>query len=1405
MIKDEKIVSSSALDSNLGDTSVSVTILKKHKPLIAIVKDSYGIHKRTKEFLEELNNPHIDWESAVEKLRTISLADFHHHNSHPNGGEAIRVVTQIYLDLISQTEDPTVKETGIDCLFDYIQQILSDSGKHLSRNLPSVFRVFDFFNQISRGNSYLLKKKSKDLKSILTFLTDHDIAVDVENLQKLFYRVFNSTYGYWLNQPNPEEWIDDSDEDREALVNFKKLIYPLSHVNLKTLLGDIEEINQSVHDRGWKAITQYLQLPDYYQILNGYLRVADELERSDAYRGRHHYARLNFLFKIFNIDGLSDIHREALIEINRSLGRVFTEKPHQDLNEFVKKIFYLLKQSSSCRLYPDTTMHCITTVAKEIFKLNDHQLADTFIEQIILFGFQSPDIQGITTDWEVKFNLFHVQNIRSWLEIISMNPRWTKRLLSALIINLKIGGVFVRDTDLLQKDISALLNSDTSPSTNLIMQLNKLLPVFFNEIGAEGELRDISTKMDEVSFRQDRLIHFLRKQSHVESSSTLVTFVEGIFQFWNSRNKNEIREYLPDEIYQEIDNSGEYFDGMHKIFKTMMRKADQKTSEFLEWDESKVQKTLQEISDVPERDKERTVLLLKFYKLIHKKYYIGHLDLIKDLESSSIFERTKINSLQAFLQRRNYYKSLVILIDFLNVLKRRILSSKKTEPFENIYRKRHIAAGIASMYGTYSEEKFEALGLSFRLQSLATVLFEEMINDLNHQFITKRTLTEINKYLWLFIKALQLEGIATEGLESKMKYFNAALKIKRFSIDQYIDIFRFLSKSIQDITRVYYIDAHQANLPVIIKQCIEKKQQEWQGTLQKQDDEAVYEISEKFTRSMIASAFVLQTLDNFISNIIGTLNAEYGKFKERRYILNILMSYNPDITIRPIHTRPHKDDDQVILGNKGYFLKQLASFNFPVPPGFIITTEVFRCLEAVLGYGYIIKDLNERIDREIVKVNSITGKRFGDPENPLLFSVRSGAAISLPGMMGSFLNVGINEEIAEGLSKKEGYGWAAWDSYRRFLQAWGMYEGLNRNFFDEIIDYFKIKHNILKKLQFAPDQMKEIALVYKQELLRNGIDIEDDPRKQLGKAILKVLESWNSYRAKLYRQELDISDEWGTAVIVQTMVFGNLNERSGSGVVFTRDPKGFSTSVTLNGDFIFGIQGDDIVSGLVDTYPISEVQRETEKRNYNISLEKDFPEVFAKLKEIAEVLIYEKKYAHQEIEFTFVNDSKEGIYILQTRDMSPMESTGLRHFSKSKKLEMSLLGVGIGVGGGAICGKIVFSEEEIKLLRKKEPETQLILIRPDTVPEDIGLIRQVDGLLTAKGGSTSHAAVTIPQFKKVGVVGLQGLRVYEQKGFIEINKNKLKGGDFISIDGWSGAVYLGKHRIKSTETSRVKI
>ncbi|PKN80462.1 MAG: hypothetical protein CVU51_14750 [Deltaproteobacteria bacterium HGW-Deltaproteobacteria-1] len=417
------------------------------------------------------------------------------------------------------------------------------------------------------------------------------------------------------------------------------------------------------------------------------------------------------------------------------------------------------------------------------------------------------------------------------------------------------------------------------------------------------------------------------------------------------------------------------------------------------------------------------------------------------------------------------------------------------------------------------------------------MLFEELIQSLNLKFITKRTIVRIHTYLWHYLSALELEGISTEGLVAKVKYVTSALPVKQFSAEQYLDIFRFISKGIQDVIRDYYIDAHSVNLPVIVRQIKAPVQEAGEKSEQLRSDEMVYQESESFIRSMISSAFGLQVLDNFVHAVIKTLNAELEKFKDNKRILNLLMDYNPELAVSSIYSRNVKMDNQILLGNKGYFLKKLVSFGFPVPPGFIITTEVFRGYDAVYGYKYIFRDLADRINKQISDLERKTGRKFGDRSNPLLLSVRSGATVSLPGMMRSFLNVGINASIAESLGGRKDFQWAAWDSYRRFLQTWGMFHGLSRDFFDAIMDGFKQKHGVERKIQFSPDLMKTIAQAYKKGIQDNGIPLADDPMRQLRHAILQVFDSWYSEQAKIYRHQMRLSDEWGTAVIVQAMVF----------------------------------------------------------------------------------------------------------------------------------------------------------------------------------------------------------------------------------------------------------------------------
>ena len=1399
----ESSFKSSALEINLERTRAIVEIPEKYKVLMEMMQEHYGILRRLEDLLIELNHPFVNWDYVLTQVKSLSIGDFYDFNRHENGLQALRLLSEIYMSTIFSSRDENVQDSAVRYLFEFINTMLGKSQDKRERNRELVFSIFSsLLTYAQKGEHPFLRKSSTYLKITLGFFKGEACSLDGSILRDLLYRTFRSTYDFWMTQPDPTDWFDSDGNEVEARTEFKKIVDPLSHVYIAQLLDRLEVLHQNVTSQTDSQIWGYLDIPDYFQIVNGYMLVADDLERSEAFADRRFLIKLDFLFRVLNVPGLVDIHASALIEINRCLGKVFGQTGGQDLNEFIKKVFGSMKRTGRGGKHQSKIIDCITTLAKGVFDQNDHPLVDSFIEELIAFGFQYPDIEGSTDEWQIRSNPSHIENIRSWLRIIGFRPRWTKRLLSALVINLERKGVFVKDTDLFQKEISAFLNSDITPSYNLAKQLLRLFPIFFTEIGAEGELRETSTNVDELSSRNDKLIFYLRKQSHVESNSLLVPFTEDIFRYWATGDRSFIKPHLPQEVFDQVHSEGEFFDDLHIAFKSLLMRAKDDPRNFLEWDSARILKEVKGVRKISEKERERARLILRYYQLIYKKYNHQHIDLLRDLEISCMLEIPKIQSLKRALKKKDHYSALSITLDMLVSLKGKILSPVKTDYFENIYHKRHIAAGIPSMYGTYREEKFEAMGLTFRLESLATMLFDKLVQSLNLKFITKSTLMKIHKYLWLYVKALDVDGIATEGLVSKMRYITSALQIRQFSIDQYIDIFQFISKQIQDIIRDYYIDTHAQNLPVIIGQMTAGKGDGEEG---RSIQEIIYRYSENFIRSIIATAFGLQVFDNFINSIIRALGQEVEKFKDNRQILNLVMAYIPELTISPIYKKMKEIDNQVLIGNKGYFLKEMASLGFPVPPGFIITTEVFRGYEAVVGYKYIFKDLSARIFSEIQSLEHVTGKKYGNPRNPLLLSVRSGATISLPGMMHSFLNVGLNETIAEGLSRNPEYRWAAWDSYRRFLQTWGMFQGLERNIFDEIMNSYKLKFGVTKKIQFQPDEMRQLALSYKQAMEDRDIIISNDPQKQLQDAIMLVFASWDSQQAKIYRHQMHVSDEWGTAVIVQAMVFGNLNENSGSGVIFTREPRGSSQNVALYGDFIFGVQGDDIVSGLVETYPISEKQRVSEMRESMISLQKRFPEIYAELVRVSEFLVYEKRFNHQEIEFTFESSSPKGLYILQTRDMVQRGAGKVLSFRDSPELARSLLGIGIGVSGGALTGRVVYSEEEIAKYRKENTKEPLILIRPDTVPDDVGIILKVEGILTARGGGTSHAAVTIPQLNKVGVVGFSKLHVYENEAFSQCENQIIRGGDFISIDGWTGTVYFGKHDIEEEESYKITL
>jgi pyruvate,orthophosphate dikinase len=736
-----------------------------------------------------------------------------------------------------------------------------------------------------------------------------------------------------------------------------------------------------------------------------------------------------------------------------------------------------------------------------------------------------------------------------------------------------------------------------------------------------------------------------------------------------------------------------------------------------------------------------------------------------------------------------------LLLDYLKTLKKMILSGKEYEVREDIYKKRHFTVDIPSMYGSYHEPKFDALGLTFRIESLVNVLFEEIVDNIDLSLITKAIFYQIYARLRLFDMAMKLDGLSSVEMELQLDLLAHSLEIKGFTITQYLDIFKGFALAVKNIINDYFNNVHQETLTRILQQVsVDQIAPKYlpQRVVGEEREKINHRASEIFFRDQIALSLGLQQLDLFLGRILNTLYNQADRLPKDK--LRRLLIYDPQNTIVPIEDTGSRVAGLIYLGNKGLNLMRLKNYGMRVPPGFIITTEVFRFRDIIESYGPADENFKEQIGRHIRRLEAGSGKSFGNPKSPLLLSIRSGSSISQPGMMDTFLDVGMNEEIAAGIAAQSGNDWFAWDSYRRFLQCYGMSYDLERDDFDAIIGDYKKRWSIPLKRDFSGDQMKTVALAYKKMIHEAGIEVIEDPEVQLFLIIKKVFESWDSKRARTYRKIMGISDDWGTAVTVQSMVYGNLSRESGTGVVFTHNPRWSEDTIRLWGDFTVSNQGEDVVAGLVKTLPISLSQQTIEMRDTDITLETHFPEIYKALKTWTNELIYERGWSPQEIEFTFESPSGKDLFLLQTRDMAMRERKQVFTFYATGKNK--LLGHGIGVSGGAMSGRLVFSLDEIDRMRSTEPEQKLILARSDTVPDDIREIYAADGLLTARGGLTSHAAVVAHRLGKTCVVGCADMVCDEKKKQIRFHPEALGPGDFISIDGQEGTVYKGSVKIK---------
>ncbi len=492
-------------------------------------------------------------------------------------------------------------------------------------------------------------------------------------------------------------------------------------------------------------------------------------------------------------------------------------------------------------------------------------------------------------------------------------------------------------------------------------------------------------------------------------------------------------------------------------------------------------------------------------------------------------------------------------------------------------------------------------------------------------------------------------------------------------------------------------------------------------------------------------------------------------------------------------------DMRELLGGKGANLAEMTRAGLPVPQGFTVSTEA--CTQYYNDGRQINDDIQAQIYEGLAKMEEICGKKFADPENPLLVSVRSGARASMPGMMDTILNLGLNDEVVEGLAKFTNNPRFAYDSYRRFIQMFSdVVMELSKKRFEEIIDQLKDEKGVKLDTELDTDDMKELVVrfkaFYKEE---KGEDFPTDPKVQLMEAVKAVFRSWDNPRANVYRRMNEIPYDWGTAVNVQAMVFGNSGDNSGTGVAFTRNPA--TGERKLFGEYLINAQGEDVVAGVRTPSPIAHLQEQ-------------MPEVYAQFAEIADRL--EKHYKDmQDMEFTIENGK---LYMLQTRNgkrtaaaalkiavdlvdegmideeeavlrVEPKQLDSLLHpqFDAEAVKKAEVVGKGLAASPGAACGKVVFTAEDAK--EWHERGEKVVLVRLETSPEDIEGMQVAQGILTVRGGMTSHAAVVARGMGTCCVSGCGEIAVdYENKLFTLAGKTYHEG-DYISIDGSTGNIY----------------
>ncbi|HUS48797.1 MAG TPA: hypothetical protein VMZ91_01420, partial [Candidatus Paceibacterota bacterium] len=622
----------------------------EHRWFLELSSSFFGVHQRTINFLNEFYCFIPNLKLLNEQLREIALNDIWFYKSHQEADKALKIIINFFKGFLSKRLDYHNKERALKTLLEFVQ--LLQENQNADINFSSLItEAINILEKTLKDDEEIIIHTSSFLK-ILPATLVHDKIYSTK-LKFLFRESLQKNLCFWKDNLGFKDWYEKENKifDKDYYTSISKKEKQITSETQKKLATA----------KNWKDLKKVLDFRGFTDKLRDFI-----METKSGLE------RIYFIFYLLHLPGMVELRDFLFIDLTQAFKSFSKEKFTEiDIDIFLTQTFSLFRRLKS--KHTEKILECILNLGKKVYQTKDKLKIDIFIDLLIEFEFICPKVLGIDQEWQTQVDRNHLKNIKVWLELIECSPKSSKKLIAALIVNLKIGGIFISDNDLFQRDISKLLNSNFEPCYILIKQLAYLFPVYFNDIGAEGKIREITTSLDKLSYRNDRLIYFLRKQVHSESNNTHIELAKRIFCFWYDGNHQPLLKYLPLDVQGELKSSGKWFDPVHKIVQKLCEKMQIVPEDLLERDIKEIEINIKGINRIDITNTKRVMYLIELYALLKYKYTLDPKDIINDLKKASFFSSKEVERLERHLKEERYSTSIKQIFSMISRLKEIIL------------------------------------------------------------------------------------------------------------------------------------------------------------------------------------------------------------------------------------------------------------------------------------------------------------------------------------------------------------------------------------------------------------------------------------------------------------------------------------------------------------------------------------------------------------------------------------------------------------------------------------------------------------------------------------------------------------------------------------------------------------